>query len=43
MDGEAITSEEAAKRALNVLKSGVVDDCAELALIEQCRDNMLAL
>ena len=43
MAGEAITSEEAAKRALNVLKSGVVDDGAALALVELCPDNMLAL
>ena len=43
MAGEGTTSEEAAKWALNVLKSGVVEDGAELALIEQCRDNMLAL
>ena len=43
MAGEAITSEETAKRALNVLKSGVVDDGAALALVELCSDDMLAL
>ena len=43
MVGEAITSEEAAKRALNVLKSDVVDDVTALALVEQCPDNTLAL
>ena len=32
MAGEAITSEEAAKRTLNVLKSDVVDDGTALAL-----------
>ena len=43
MAGEQITSEEAAKRALNVLKSDVFDDGAALALFEQYPDNMLAL